>query len=79
LAYLLGFHAYINKMFKKKIPSKNSRPYIYDVKFLALVGAAYIYDISRLRVKGLSLFRELQLLSLTQENAVDLHIVGRIP
>jgi hypothetical protein len=25
--------------------------YIYDVKFLALLGAPYIYDISRLRVK----------------------------
>jgi hypothetical protein len=33
-----------------KIPSKRSRPYIYDVKFLALIGAPYIYDISRLRV-----------------------------
>jgi hypothetical protein len=35
---------------KRKIPSKKSRPYIY-VKFLALLGAPYIYDISRLRVK----------------------------
>jgi hypothetical protein len=33
-----------------KIPSKNSHPYIYDVKFLALLGAPYIYDISNLRV-----------------------------
>jgi hypothetical protein len=32
-----------------KSPVK-SRPYIYDVKFLALLGAPYIYDISRLRV-----------------------------
>jgi hypothetical protein len=35
---------------RSKIPSKKSRPYIY-VKFLALLGAPYIYDISRLRVK----------------------------
>jgi hypothetical protein len=33
-----------------KIPSKKSRPYIYDIKILALLGAPYIYDISRLRV-----------------------------
>jgi hypothetical protein len=33
-----------------KIPSKKSRPHIYDVKFLALLGAPYIYDIRRLRV-----------------------------
>jgi hypothetical protein len=36
---------------RSKIPSKNSRPYTYDVKFLALLEAPYIYDISRLRVK----------------------------
>jgi hypothetical protein len=35
---------------RSKIPSKKSRPYIY-VKFLALLGAPYIYDIRRLRVK----------------------------
>jgi hypothetical protein len=35
---------------RSKIPSKKSHPYIYDVKFLALLGAPYIYDISRLRV-----------------------------
>jgi hypothetical protein len=36
-----------------KFPVKKSRPYIYifGVKFLALLGAPYIYDISRLRVK----------------------------
>jgi hypothetical protein len=34
-----------------KIPSKKSRLYIYKVKFLALQGAPYIYNISRLRVK----------------------------
>jgi hypothetical protein len=33
------------------IPNKKSRPYIYDVNFLALLGAPYVYDISRLRVK----------------------------
>jgi hypothetical protein len=33
---------------RSKIPSKKSHPYIYDVKFLALLGAPY--DISRLRV-----------------------------
>jgi hypothetical protein len=38
---------------RSKIPSKKSRPYIYDVKFLALLGTPYIYDISRLRVKPL--------------------------
>jgi hypothetical protein len=32
-----------------KIPRKKSRPYIY-VKFLALLGATYIYEISRQRV-----------------------------
>jgi hypothetical protein len=39
---------------RSKIPSKKSLPYvyiyIYDVKFLALLGAPYIYDINRLRV-----------------------------
>jgi hypothetical protein len=38
-----------------KSPVKKSHPYIYDVKFLALLGAPhiyiYIYGISRLRVK----------------------------
>jgi hypothetical protein len=36
---------------RSKIPSKKSRPEIYDVKFLALLGAPYIHDISRLKVK----------------------------
>jgi hypothetical protein len=36
---------------RRKIPSKKSRPYIYNVKFLALIGAPSISDISRLRVK----------------------------
>jgi hypothetical protein len=36
---------------RSKIPSKKSRPYIHDVKFLALLRAPYIYDISKLRVK----------------------------
>jgi hypothetical protein len=36
---------------RSKIPSKKS-PYIYEVTFLALLGAPYIYDISRLRVKN---------------------------
>jgi hypothetical protein len=51
--YLLVFHAYINEIHgsRSKIPSKNPRPYIYYVKFLALLGAPYIYAISRLRVK----------------------------
>jgi hypothetical protein len=51
LVYLLVFHTYINEMHgsRSKIPSKKSRPYIY-VKFLALLGAPYIYDINRLRV-----------------------------
>jgi hypothetical protein len=35
---------------RSKIPSKKSCPYIYDVKFLALLGAPYIYDISGLKV-----------------------------
>jgi hypothetical protein len=50
--YLLVFLAYINKMHgsRSKILSKKSCPYIYDIKFLALLGAPYIYDISRLRV-----------------------------
>jgi hypothetical protein len=37
---------------RSKIPSTKSRPYIYDVKFLALLGAPYIYDIRRLRAKA---------------------------
>jgi hypothetical protein len=47
------FHPYINEMHgaRSKIPSKKSRTYIHDVKFLAVLGAPYIYDISRLRVK----------------------------
>jgi hypothetical protein len=45
---------------RRKISSKKSRPYIYDVKFLALLAAPYIYDISRLRVKLISdIFGEL--------------------
>jgi hypothetical protein len=50
--YLLVFHAYINEIHgsRSKIPSKITRPYIYEVKFLALLGAPYIYDVSRLRV-----------------------------
>jgi hypothetical protein len=36
---------------RSKILSKKSRLYIYDVKFLALLSAPYICDISRLRVK----------------------------
>jgi hypothetical protein len=41
---LLVFHAYINEMHcsRSKIPSTKSRPYTY-VKFLALLGATYIY------------------------------------
>jgi hypothetical protein len=56
LVYLLGFHACINEMHgsRSKIPNKKSRPYIYNVKFLALLGASYIYDIGRLRVKDSS-------------------------
>jgi hypothetical protein len=52
LVYLLGFRAYIIEMHgsRSKIPSKKSRPCMYDVKFLAVLGAPYIYDISRLRV-----------------------------
>jgi hypothetical protein len=34
-----------------KSPVKVSSIYIYDVKYLALIGAPYIYDISRLRAK----------------------------
>jgi hypothetical protein len=53
IVVFVGFHAYINEMrvSRSKIPSKNSGPYIYDVEFLALLGAPYIYYISRLRVK----------------------------
>jgi hypothetical protein len=36
---------------RSKIPSKKCRPYTYDVKFLALLGAPYIHDIGRLRDK----------------------------
>src|SRR5215510_12524882 len=34
-----------------KSPLKNLGIYIYVVKFLALLGAPYIYDVGRLRVK----------------------------
>jgi hypothetical protein len=37
---------------RRKIPGKKSRPYIYDVKFLNLLGAPYTYDILRLTVKA---------------------------
>jgi hypothetical protein len=52
----LVFHGYINEIHgsRSTIPRKNLVHiyiYIYDVKFLALLGAQYIYDISRLRVK----------------------------
>jgi hypothetical protein len=53
--YLLVFHAYINEMngSRSNIPSKMSRPLIYEyVKFLALLAAPYIYDISSIRVKN---------------------------
>jgi hypothetical protein len=45
VVHLLIFHAYINEMHgsRSKIRSKKSRPYIHDVKFLALLGAPYIY------------------------------------
>jgi hypothetical protein len=47
LVHLLDFNACINEMHgsRSKIRSKKSRPYIYiyDVKFLALLGAPYIY------------------------------------
>jgi hypothetical protein len=44
--YLLVFHAYIKEMrcSRSKIPSKKSRTYIYDFKFMALLGAPYIYQ-----------------------------------
>jgi hypothetical protein len=43
---------------RSKIPSKISHPYIYiyDVKFLALLGTPYIYDISRLRVNHVTCY-----------------------
>jgi hypothetical protein len=55
LVYSLVFHAYINEMHgsRSKIPNKKSRQYI-SIKFLALLGAPYIYD-SRLRVNVLHL------------------------
>jgi hypothetical protein len=28
---------------RSKIPNKKSHPYIYDVKFLALLGGSYMY------------------------------------
>jgi hypothetical protein len=51
MVYLLVFHAYIKEMHgsRSKIPSKKSRPYIYDDKFLAVLGAPYIYNILSLR------------------------------
>jgi hypothetical protein len=59
--YLLVFHAYVNEMHgsRSKMPRKilvhiyiYIYMYVYDVKFLALLGPPYIYDVSRLRVKG---------------------------
>jgi hypothetical protein len=55
---ILFFHAYINEMHGSgsKIPSKYLihiyiyiYSYINNVKFLALPGAPYVYDITRLR------------------------------
>jgi hypothetical protein len=45
------------KVQEEKSPVQNL-VHIYDVNFLALVGAPYIYDISRLRVKGQDGFLE---------------------
>jgi hypothetical protein len=54
--YFLVYRSYINQIYgsRSKIPSKKSRPYIYiyDVKFLAFLGAPCIYDISRLRLNS---------------------------
>jgi hypothetical protein len=61
--YLLVSHAYVNEMHGSgsKTPVKNLVHIyiyvwvcvcIYDVKFLVLLGAPYIYDISRLRVNN---------------------------
>jgi hypothetical protein len=42
---------------RSKIASKKSRPYIYNVKSLAVLVAAYIYnDISRLRACDIGCF-----------------------
>jgi hypothetical protein len=51
--YLLVFHTYINECTVQEAKSsvKISSIYsIYDVKFLNLLGAPYIYDSIRLRV-----------------------------
>jgi hypothetical protein len=50
--YLLVFYAYINEMHGSRRNPTVIISSIYDVKFLALLGAPYIYDISRLKVKG---------------------------
>jgi hypothetical protein len=46
LVYLLVLHAYIKEMHRSrsKIPSKKSRPYIYDVKIYRFTrSSVYIY------------------------------------
>jgi hypothetical protein len=70
--YLLVFHAYINEMHsaRSKIPSKKSRPYIYDVKFMALLGAPYVYDISGLRAKEVKYFLTEGILLLFYNNLI---------
>jgi hypothetical protein len=57
---------------RSKIPRKKSRPYIYDVKFLALLGAPHIYDISRLRVNSQQISQEMHYVGVTITKAVIL-------
>jgi hypothetical protein len=52
---------------RSKLPSKKSRPYIHDVKFLTLIGAPYIYDISGLRVKVIK-WEEMERIYMAQHN-----------
>jgi hypothetical protein len=61
---------------RSKIPSKKSRPYIYDVKFLALLGAPYIHGISRLRVKNGHLLKRKQMTSTAWVESINARKAG---
>jgi hypothetical protein len=62
---------------RSKIPGKNSSPYIY-VKFLALLGAPYIYDISRLRVNRTQSSVAIGLVTGHNTLITHLHLMGLI-
>jgi hypothetical protein len=63
---------------RSKISSKKSRPYIYiyDVKFLAVLGAPYIYDVKFLAVLGVPYIYDISRLRV---NIASKHVDDKIP